>query len=66
MKTFAEIVREYFPDASPYEVDYMIWGKTSFPSFWGADDTEACLRKQLQEFKDELGKKRRLKCRHSQ
>ncbi len=58
MPTFAEVVREYFPDANDDEVEFILWGKTSFPSFWRIPEDgaspEECLRKQLQEFKDSL------------
>ncbi len=56
--TFGEVVREYFPDASDDDVDYILWEKTGYPSFWETDDTEACLRKQLQEFKEKVNKRR--------
>ena len=52
--TFSELVREYFPNATQDEVDYILWEYTGFPCFWETNDTEACLRKQLQEFVDEL------------
>lgn len=51
-RTFGKIVREYFPDANNDEVDFILWEKTGYPCFWETDDVEACLRKQLQEFKE--------------
>ena len=53
-KTLGDIVREYFPDADNDTINYILWEKTGFPCFWETDDAEACLRKQLQEFKDEV------------
>jgi hypothetical protein len=54
MPTFAEVVKEYFPDANDDEVDFILWSETGYPSFWETDDVEVCLRKQLQEFKDRV------------
>ena len=57
-KTVADVVREYFPEATDDEVDFILWEETGFPAFWniGVDGNtpEECLRKQLQEFKDSL------------
>ena len=49
-----QIAREYFPEATEEEIEFIIWGKTGFPSFWqipkdGATPEE-CFRKQLAEF----------------
>lgn len=55
-KTFEEVVREYFPGATDGQVDFILWEKTGFPSFWETDDTEACLRKQLQGFRESVVK----------
>ena len=52
--TFGQVVREYFPDASDENIDSILWEKTGYPCFWETDDTEACLRKQLQELKEEV------------
>ena len=55
MATYQELVREYFPGADDDYVDYILWEKTGFPSFWSAKDgatPEQCLRTQLQELKD--------------
>ena len=52
-KTFGEVVKEYFPDATDDEVDFILCEKTGYPCFWGTMDTEACLRKQLEELKKE-------------
>ena len=53
-KTFGEVVREYFPEATNADIDYILWEKTGFPCFWKTEDTEACLREQLAEFKAEI------------
>lgn len=53
-KTFGEIVREYFPDASDEEAKCILWSRTGYPCFWTQDDVEAELREQLQAFKDSL------------
>ena len=50
-QTIADVVREYFPDASDEAVDYILWSKTGAPAFWriplDGDTPEACLRTQL-------------------
>ena len=51
-KSFKDIVVEYFPNAGDDEVDFILWEQTGFPCFWETEDTEACLRKQLQKFKE--------------
>jgi len=53
-----EIAREYFPDKDDEYLDWIIWERTGFPSFWriptdGATPEE-CFRKQLQAFKTEV------------
>jgi len=48
-KTFIEVAREYFPDASDDELGHILWEFTGFPCFFH-DDTE--LREQLQRHKD--------------
>ena len=55
-KTFSEIVREYFPEATDSEVGFIIWEKTGYPCFWESHDIEACFRKQVEEFKAEREK----------
>lgn len=49
-----EVVREYFPDASDEEIDWIVWEQTGFPSFWNipkdGNTPEECFRKQLREF----------------
>jgi len=56
--TYAEVVREYFPDASDEVVDFILWERTGFPGFWNilgdGETTEACLRKQLRDFQMEV------------
>ena len=54
MATIKEVVLEYFPGASDEYIEYILWGHTGYPSFWESEDTEACLRKQLEAFKDEV------------
>ena len=50
-KSYKEVVLEYFPDASDEDVEFILWERTGYPSFWriprdGASPIE-CLRKQL-------------------
>lgn len=56
MLTLLEIVREYIPDASEEEVDFILWEFTGYPSFWNipkdGKTVEQCLRKQLSDFKN--------------
>ena len=63
--TFGELVREYFPEATKDEIDFILWEKTGFPSFWdiGIDGNtpEECLRKQLQDYKNEVDAQKALK-----
>ena len=50
MATFEDVVREYFPYAGKDEVEYILWEKTGYPTFWHANDgatVEERLRKQL-------------------
>lgn len=46
-KTFLDVAREYFPELSDDELDFILWEYTGFPSFFDGD-TETELRKQLQ------------------
>lgn len=60
-KTWSDLVREYFPNASYDEVETILWEHTGFPAFWstpadGLTPVECC-RKQLQELKDSLAAK---------
>lgn len=57
-KTWIEIVKEYFPEATDEEANHILWNETGFPCFWrlgedGATPIECC-RKQLKEFKEEI------------
>jgi len=56
--TYAEVVREYFPDASDEGVNFILWEWTGFPGFWNiprdGETIEACLRKQLRDFQKEV------------
>ena len=50
-----EIAREYFPDKPDSFLDFVIWEKTGYPSFWQDNDgatPEECFRKQLKDFAD--------------
>ena len=49
--TYLELVKEYFPDASDDEADYILWEFTAFPLVWGEDE----LREQLQKFREDEG-----------
>jgi hypothetical protein len=51
-KTYFGLVREYFPDATDKECDYILWEKTEFPFV----KSEVNLRKQLQDYKDKSTK----------
>ena len=54
----ADIIREYFPDATDEFCEFVLWEKTGYPSFWNipsdGNTPEECMRKQLQEFKNEV------------
>jgi hypothetical protein len=49
------IVREFFPEATDGEVDYILWSETGFPDFWNIPEdgwtATQCLRKQLAKIK---------------
>lgn len=47
--TVSQLVREYFPNASDSECEYIIWEKTAFPLV-GVE----ILCKQLKEFHEEM------------
>lgn len=51
------IVREYFPDASDEEVDFILWEHTGYPCFFNSNDIEGSLREQLQALKNSKNKK---------
>jgi hypothetical protein len=56
--TIQSLVREYFPKATPALIDWVVWEKTGYPSFWNipkdGKTPEACFRKQLKEAAQEL------------
>jgi len=56
-QTIGEIVREYFPDATDDNIEFLVWEKTGYPEFWDipkdGNTPEECFRKQLQDFVDE-------------
>jgi len=57
MKAF-EIAKEVFPDKDDDFLEFALWEKTGFPHFWTTKEGESnedCLRRQLMEFKEELG-----------
>ena len=45
------IVREYFPDASDDDIEYILWNETSYPDFWNIPEdgwtAGECLNTQL-------------------
>lgn len=49
------IVREFFPNASDAEVEFILWNKTSYPGFWNIPEDgwtpSQCLRSQLKKLK---------------
>ena len=51
-----EIAKEYFPEATIEELDYIVWGVTGYPHFWNIPEDgatpEECFRKQLQDAKE--------------
>lgn len=61
-KTLGDIVKEYFPDAAPDFIEYMVWERTGYPCFWDIPSSgstpEECFRKQLLEFKAEIESKK--------
>jgi len=54
-KTWLDLVREYFPDATEEFAGYILWGETGYPEFWEIPEDgatpEECCRTQLQRFK---------------
>jgi hypothetical protein len=56
--TARDIAREYFPDATDEECEYLIWERTGYPSFWdipkdGLTPAE-CFRKQLRDAQNKM------------
>lgn len=49
-KSAIDIAREYFPYECDTELDYIIWNKTGFPSFFRGDPI-LCFRRQLREYR---------------
>jgi len=53
-----DLVKEYFPKVTDEQADYILWGKTGFPTFWNIPEDgntpEECCRKQLDNFKKEV------------
>lgn len=47
MKTWGDIVREYVPDATDEEVDYILWERTAYPVA-----SEETVRRHLSEYVD--------------
>lgn len=58
MPSFKEVAREYFPDESDKDLDFIIWNETGYPEFWniGVDGytVEECFRKQLKDAQEKL------------
>lgn len=56
MTTYLDVAREYFPDASDDELNFILWEKTGFPCFF--EDGLNSLREQLATYKRafELGR----------
>jgi hypothetical protein len=54
MPSAQDVAREYFPDATDDQLEYIIWEHTGFPEFWpdSSKTPEDNLRMQLQEYKD--------------
>jgi hypothetical protein len=56
--TWQELVKEYFPEATNDDVQYILWNETSFPYFWNIPEDgltgEECCRKQLKELKEKV------------
>lgn len=50
-ETILDLVREYFPDASEDEADFILWERTAFPM-----NSVDGLRTQLAEFKQAVGR----------
>lgn len=57
-KTWVELVREVFPDATDDEADYILWEHTGFPSFWNipeeGETPEECCKFQLELLKERI------------
>lgn len=51
-ETWGDVVKEYFPEASEEEVEYILWEKTPYPMIG-----EAGVRSSLAELKQRLGVK---------
>ncbi len=54
-----EMVKEYFPNASEKEIDFILWNETHFPAFWRIPEdgwtASQCLRTELQRLKEKVG-----------
>jgi hypothetical protein len=54
----ADIVKEYFPEATEEEIGSILWGHTGFPDFWNIPQdgwtAGQCLRKQLSELREDV------------
>ena len=51
--TWADLVREFFPDADDRTVEAILWEKTGYPSFFAGDPETVC-RAQLTLYKESL------------
>lgn len=47
--TWIDLVREYFPDATEKECDFILWERTAFPV-----TGEETIREQLEQYKRQI------------
>jgi hypothetical protein len=45
------LVRDYFPDATDADVEFILWEKTGWPCFFRGDPV-VCIREQLRKYRD--------------
>jgi hypothetical protein len=52
--TLIDVIREYIPNVTEMEAEFIVWEKTGYPSFWDiptdGQTPEECFRKQVQEY----------------
>jgi len=57
-KTWNDLVREVFPDATDEQADYILWEHTGFPGFWNipneGNTPEECCRQQLYNLRERV------------
>jgi len=57
MSTANYIAQAIFPFADDVRLDYIIWNRTGYPSFWATKEGESiedCFRRQLMKYRDAL------------